>query len=589
MLNRKILHFLMNRSLFTKVFVSMCSVSLLAIFSLASLYEFYFKNILLEGENDRVQRSINQAALNLDLQIKKIINDMSYFFIYSDSGLDMLKADISDKVETDDMRDARKALDSFRMRYSGDLESVFFFLKDWENGGKEYFLHDLDFERIKEIDYTTHQWYRDLIAKKDVLWTAPSHEHMFYQDRSQRTIYLTMAKYDVDGKDGVFVTRLNEKMFRDAFRLLATPDLYIELHNQAGDIIYATLPPPEFNPDSGNWTLMVSTLEYSGFQVRAHVNTQTLIEEVEKVASIRTLIIAIVLVITFFISLLISVSLVRPVKKLLRLMRKVEMGDLDVRFPTKYTDEIGTLGMGFSKMMSRLSELVQQVYVERMEKMESTLRQKEATILAMQNQINPHFLYNTLETINCHAIVHNVPSITQMSKALADFFRYSIDNDDIEVKLGEEIKHIHTFLKIQQERHMQTEIDISIPDHLMHYPIIKLSLQPIVENAYNHAFVGERDYFLKIYGEDIDESSYAIYVEDNGEGIEDETLQQLNEKIYANSFELLPEKGNQYMRGIGLVNVHSRTRLRYGEAYGLRVDHSVTGGVVVRLLLPKRS
>ena len=232
---------------------------------------------------------------------------------------------------------------------------------------------------------------------------------------------MTMAKYDVDGKDGVFVTRLNEKMFRDAFRLLATPDLYIELHNQAGDIIYATLPPPEFNPDSGNWTLMVSTLEYSGFQVRTHVNTQTLIEEVEKVASIRTLIIAIVLVITFFISLLISVSLVRPVKKLLRLMRKVEMGDLDVRFPTKYTDEIGTLGMGFSKMMSRLSELVQQVYVERMEKMESTLRQKEATILAMQNQINPHFLYNTLETINCHAIVHNVPSITQMSKALANF------------------------------------------------------------------------------------------------------------------------------------------------------------------------
>ncbi len=114
-------------------------------------------------------------------------------------------------------------------------------------------MHDLDFERIKEIDYTTHQWFRDLIAKKDVLWTAPSHEHMFYQDRSQRTIYLTMAKYDVDGKDGVFVTRLNEKIFRDAFRLLATPDLYIELHNQAGDIIYATLPPPEFNPDSGNW------------------------------------------------------------------------------------------------------------------------------------------------------------------------------------------------------------------------------------------------------------------------------------------------------------------------------------------------
>ncbi len=86
--------------------------------------------------------------------------------------------------------------------------------------------------------------------------------------------------------------------------------------------------------------------------------------------------------------------------------------------------------------------------------------------------------------------------------------------------------------------------------------------------------------FFKIYGEDIDESSYAIYVEDNGEGIEDETLQQLNEKIYANSFELLHAKGNQYMRGIGLVNVHSRTRLRYGEAYGLRVDHSVTGGVV---------
>lgn len=575
----------MNRSFFTKVFISICIVSLIGMFGIAAIYQYYFKNVLIENEMDRVRRSINQATLNLDNQLMRIINDMYYYFDYSDSGLDLLNVNVVDDAVTLDMLNAKKSLEAFRLRYSGDLESIFFFRKDRD--GRERFIYDSGFSLIEDIDYQTHQWYRYFKQKKNILWTHPSTEHLFYQDRSLRTVYLTMGKYNVDGRDGIIVARLNEKMFSDAFRLLANSDLYIELQNKKGERIYSSFPPIPDHQD-GNWMEMMTELESTDFKVKAHVNKQAIIDQVDKIGTFSIVAFVFALICTLIISAILSLTLVRPIKKLLILMKKVEAGNFEVRFPNKYSDEIGILGLGFNKMISKVSDLIQQVYVVRMQKMESELRQKEAVILAMQNQINPHFLYNTLEVINSHAIVNDVPSISRMSKALADFFRYSNDKQQTEVPLSEEILHVQTYLKIQEERYPQIEVDVGIPAFLMRHPIIKLTLQPIIENAYDHAFNGDRDYFLRIYGEDINESVYALYIEDNGEGIEEERIQQMNELFNAPENDDIYEKWNKENHGIGLLNVHFRMRLRYGEPFGLHVLESTFGGVIVRVLLPKQ-
>lgn len=583
---KRLVPFLMNRSFFTKVFISICIVSVIGMFSVAAIYQYYFKNILIENEMDRVRRSINQAALNLDNQLTRIVNDMYYYFDDANLGLDLLEANVTGETATQDMLNAKRSLETFRLRYSGDLESVFFYRKDPD--GRERLIYDSGFSLIDEIDYRTHQWYHYFKEEKNTLWTHPSSEHLFYQDRSLRTIHLTMGKYNVDGRDGIIVARLNEKMFSDAFRLLANSDLYIELQNKNGEKIYTSLPPAA-DVQEGKWMEMISELENTDFKVKAHVNKQAIIDQVDQIGTFTIVAIAIALILTLIISVVLSLTLVRPMRRLLALMKEVEAGNFGVRFPNRYSDEIGVLGQGFNKMVARVADLIHQVYTVRVQKMESELRQKEAVILAMQNQINPHFLYNTLEVINSHAIVNDVPSISRMSKALADFFRYSNAKQQTEVPLRDEITHVKTYLKIQEERYPQIEVDVGVPASLLSYPMIKLTLQPIIENAYSHAFNGDRDYYLRIYGEDTNERMYALYVEDNGEGIDHERIQAMNALFNQRDTDEISEKWSKDNHGIGLLNVHFRIRLRYGEPFGLHIFESTFGGITVRILLPKQS
>lgn len=272
-----------------------------------------------------------------------------------------------------------------------------------------------------EIDYQEQSWYQNFERKiARSTWTRPSTQHLFYQDRSQSSVWLTMGKYDVENRDGIFVMRLNAKIFSDAFLRLANANLMIEVQDTNGELIYSSDPSASFS-NSTNWLNTTSELENADFIIRAHINKQAIIDKVNGIQSIRIAILVIVLIITFLMSVILSLTLVRPVKTMLNLMGRVEVGDFEVRFPIKYSDEISRLGEGFNKMIANVSDLIKEVYVIRLQKMESELRQKEATILAMQSQINPHFLYNTLETINCHAIVSNVPSISHMTEALADF------------------------------------------------------------------------------------------------------------------------------------------------------------------------
>lgn len=212
------------------------------------------------------------------------------------------------------------------------------------------------------------------------------------------------------------------------------------------------------------------------------------------------------------------------------------------------------------------------------------LSQKEAELNSLQNQINPHFLYNTLESIRGAALYHGIHDIAAMSRALSLLFRYSI-SERVLVTIREELQHLENYISIQNFRYENKfEMVYSIPQELMDYKILKLTLQPLIENSIRHGLemkIGKGTIRIEILELD---NNIKIQVSDDGLGIAQKKLEELNRMLTSDRYR--PEGGSGSLgTGIGVVNVNSRIKLYFGEQYGLKFGHAFTG-TTVEITLP---
>lgn len=252
----------------------------------------------------------------------------------------------------------------------------------------------------------------------------------------------------------------------------------------------------------------------------------------------------------------------RPVKALTGAMKQVEQGRLDMEVTVASDDEIGYLSAAFNHMLERIRRLINDNYVSR-------LREKDAQIESLQLQINPHFLYNTLESMNCIAMVREVDEIRVISKALASMFRYSIRHSGSMVPVSDELNHIRNYMDIQKIRFgKKVEISYMIEPPLLNCRMIPLVLQPLVENSIKYS---------------VEEAGMSIHIEitvkrmgdklnfcvaDDGTGIDRSRLERLRASLDTSEHKGQPDKHSH----IGIRNVHSRLRLHYGEGFGLEID-----------------
>ncbi|MGI6668923.1 MAG: sensor histidine kinase [Acetivibrionales bacterium] len=212
------------------------------------------------------------------------------------------------------------------------------------------------------------------------------------------------------------------------------------------------------------------------------------------------------------------------------------------------------------------------------------LSQKEAELNSLQNQINPHFLYNTLESIRGAALYHGIHDIASMSRALSLLFRYSI-SDRVLVTVKEELRHLENYISIQNFRYENKfELVYSIPPAMMDIKILKLTLQPLIENSIKHGLemkLGRGT--IKIEMMELD-NNIKIQVTDNGLGIPPRKIEELNRSLAGGKYQpgILGEHSGA---GIGVANVNSRIKLYFGEQYGLRFREA-TVGVTVEIILP---
>jgi len=297
--------------------------------------------------------------------------------------------------------------------------------------------------------------------------------------------------------------------------------------------------------------------------------------------------ILIVIVLMLALSLVILGVIVHPLTSSLLLLKKLmfraERGDLDALAPENRKNEIGSLYLSYNRMVSEIKHLINIVQNARLKEKEMEVKQKESQLRYMQSQINPHFLYNTLEVVNSNAIVEGNFKISKMIVSLSEIFRYSVGNPGERVSLRQEVQHTRFYLEIQMERFgsLQTDVLIDEPG-LSAVPAIRLMLQPIVENCFKHGYERHRlkPVYIGLFGR-ATTLGYELLVTDRGGGMSPETMERYNE-LFGRSEKEAAEVENH----IGMWNVHNRIRMTFGESYGLHIVRSDKAGTVIAIRLP---
>ncbi|MFB5763928.1 cache domain-containing sensor histidine kinase [Paenibacillus medicaginis] len=292
-------------------------------------------------------------------------------------------------------------------------------------------------------------------------------------------------------------------------------------------------------------------------------------------ASIRNLTIFIVIfgvLISYCTAYLLSDYITRPLRKLRRLMRQVEKGNLDVSFTSRYRDEVGHLGSTFNQMLHRIKYLISQVY-------EKQLKAQEAEIKAIQAQFTPHFLYNALDSINWMARIHRIEVISSIAVSLGSLLRFSIRRGNTVIPIREDFQQIRNYLTIQEIRfHDKITILLNVDDDVLDLYIPKLLIQPLVENAISHGLEMKAERGNLQISARLHEDTVLILVEDNGTGIEQDKLHSILSGRY--------EPGQTANTGIGLRNLIRRLELHFGSTYDLKIDSTPGQGTKVCLVIP---
>jgi two-component system sensor histidine kinase YesM len=272
-----------------------------------------------------------------------------------------------------------------------------------------------------------------------------------------------------------------------------------------------------------------------------------------------------------------SKSIYTPIKKLHDVTKTITKNDLQALMTNENVDEITELGMSFNIMIGKIRDLLDS-------KIKEQENLKKAELRALQAQINPHFLYNTLDTIIWMAESKKTDQVIDIVSALSSFFRISLSKGKDWITIAEEIERTRSYLTIQRMRYRDImDFKIEMDENVADYTILKLILQPLVENALYHGIKNKRQGgTICVRAKQKNVNEILIEVEDDGIGFTSEKLAQLQAELDNDSGEIRLETG------FGIGNVNQRTKLYYGKQYGLSVRSEYNTGTCVTLVIPAK-
>lgn len=323
----------------------------------------------------------------------------------------------------------------------------------------------------------------------------------------------------------------------------------------------------------GSYQIRSELSPYTGWRTVGVFSMDEVMSSVNTIVYILFTCVIISLVLVVIVSFKFSRTLTNPIFKLKRLMKQAESGDLTVRFNFQHNDEIGELGQSFNHMIARIDQLIQMVYVEQENK-------RTAEMKSLQEQIKPHFLYNTLDTISWMARDYDAEDIVRLVDALTNMFRIGLSHGKDIITVKEEITHVSNYLYIQKIRYKdKLNYVIHVDESLYAIEVPKLILQPLVENAIYHGVKAKRGGgTITITG--VPEGENLVFtVQDDGAGMLQEKVEELNRRMSERS--VLDEQ-----KSFGLFYIRERIQLCYGTGYGVHVESALGEGTRVTITLP---
>ncbi|KMJ59057.1 histidine kinase [Bacillus sp. LL01] len=367
-----------------------------------------------------------------------------------------------------------------------------------------------------------------------------------------------------------------------------------------GDLIYSSNPGVAANQEEQQWipAIMKSDMEkgtmewengefqgvmmfdrtdlaVGGWILVKRVPYTTLYDNAFVVTKINILFGVIGLCLVILASLIVSFKITSPIRVLLQNIQQVKEGNMKVQFESLGNDEIGILGYRFKQMMERINMLINREY-----KLE--IENKTNQLKVLQSQLNPHFLYNALQSIGTLALKNNVPQIYTLLTHLSKIMRYGMNMDEDMVPLKKEINYLKAFLLLQKERfgeHFDYTFDVE--EEALDIEVPKMIMQPIIENYFKHGFdirdgVGK----IEISGEIVEEYLH-LTIRDNGAGVSESRLNEIYKLLTEGNPD--PEAEETH---IGLRNIYTRLQLYYDNLATLRLENHQDGGFMVTLKLP---
>ena len=574
------------KSIQSVIFSTVAFLVLIAVVIVTAVSMRFTNTSIFENSSEYTHTIIKQMNQNIDSYIDYMEN-IAYLISSSEDVQDYLFDDeINNEARYRILNQFETILDS-----RSDIRNVGIISKSGRmliNHGKKSVNSDLDLN--------TQEWYTQALDSPEGPKLTSSHVQHIISGERPWVITLSRGIRDREGsgeKEGVFFIDLNYSAISGLCdQSTVGTKGYAFIMDAKGNIVYHPQQQQLYNElQTENISLVMnaksdivtvgkgddekiyalSHSDITGWTIVGCMNMSELLRNSRQTRSIYVLVAVGLIIVALLISSLIARNITLPIQKLRDSMKSVQKGNFDIEDIEVISDnEIGSLTRSFNVMTHRIRELMEQNVKEQEQKRKIELK-------ALQSQINPHFLYNTLDSIIWMAEGKKNEEVVIMTASLARLLRQSISNEDELVTVGQEIEYVRSYLTIQKMRYKdKLEFEIKADPSITQVPIIRLVLQPLVENAIYHGLkYKDSKGLLTVHGYMKGENA-VIDITDDGVGMDEETLKHIYDK----------HKVNYRSNGVGVYNVQQRLVLYYGKDYGI-IYHSEKGkGTTASVVIP---
>ncbi|THF72957.1 sensor histidine kinase [Cohnella fermenti] len=576
-------------SLRNKLIVSFLLVGLLPMLAVQML-SYYVSTVAMKTNmNDLVRVNLLQTSKNLDTSLHAYEDLL--FQIFTDDNVMNLVKEINDP-QTGSLEFSRRKLINILSRYSYakvGIRSIAIFTSnntliayDQQTGSP----YDNLWSNVKDLNQLPI--YRESIAKKGGAVLTPPMKIDTINNKEKYVFHMAIKLSDLNGASldgiGVAIITVYESVLAQAINLDAggaSDTSRLNNRNFLTDASDTIVSSPDKSQIGLNVTAVMgrSTIRNTYFNSASNLRINNMIDQNQLFKEIYAMqrlnlysglsaaILSFILIYYF------SGRLTRSIRRILKAMRTAQLGTLDVQVEARTHDDLSIIALGFNKMMQKVNELM-------VETKRAGEKQNEAEIRALEAQFNPHFLYNTLDSINWMAIEKEDYQISQMLKELAQILRYSVKNSNKRVSLREELRWMNSYVFLQQHRFRSSfRCEVECPEQLYHCQVYKLMLQPFIENAIIHGFNGVKSGgVLRISARKRDNQLLMVRIEDNGAGMSEERRQEL--------LSGRPKGAEAAGSGLGIRIVADRLHSYYGNRGELDIQSGPGQGTVVTIVLP---